>query len=231
MVKPEPRRPPRAAAVRAVRGAGRPAGLGPLSLLCLCHRRPSCAPHAAAVAREPAGILPAPGRAPRSHLLQVPQGLCVGEGTHLQIAEETRLHQGVRLGARGAAGAPRLGWHRLLIAFNPQPSLGSWQGARRAAVRRAKCLLHTQLRGEERAGEAQKGTGAMEWGMQHALPAMCVAPGSTAGTGSLLQGSLRRAAHGHPQHRAPGWRDRVTGGCHGCLCTRGDTRVCPHSRL
>lgn len=151
---------------------------------------------------------------------------------------------------------------------SPSPHSPSWEAGReqgRAAVRRAKWLLHTSSASEERHGDALgprkppaipeathgciplggarergvRGTG----GSRGALPAMCVAPGTTAGT-SLLQGSLRRAAHGRVTHSiggpgpgppcatprcARGTREGG-GGAHWCLCTRGDARVCSHSR-
>lgn len=81
------------------------------------------------------GFLGVPGT-PRSHLLEVTQGLRLGKGTHLQVPEETRLHQRVllqtRLGlsTRGAMAPPWLSQHGVLVTLTPRLVLGSWEGTR-----------------------------------------------------------------------------------------------------
>lgn len=83
---------------------------------------------------------------PGSHLLEVPQGLRLGEGTHLQVPEETCLHQGTRLGlsTRGAMGPPRLSRRGVLVTLTPRPILGSWEGARASGSQMSKAVApHT----------------------------------------------------------------------------------------
>lgn len=131
------------------------------------------------------------------------------------------------------------------------PHSPSWEAGReqgRAAVRPAKRLLHASCPPEERRdkGTAQSPESprpspgdaghAGYRGSRGALPAMPPAPGTTAGTVSLPQGSLREqhtqpVTHSTggppvPPRAVPQGPGRVTG-CHWCLRTRGDTRVCP----
>lgn len=122
VVKPEPRRPLRASARRAARGsAAHGGGLSPLSLPHHC--LPDILLLPSAPPGDPACILQAPSGAglllavpwggpgtPWSHLLKVSEGLRLDEGTHLQVLEEARLHQGARLGLStwGAMGPPQV---------------------------------------------------------------------------------------------------------------------------
>lgn len=235
VVKPEPRQPPRASARRAARGSAAP-GEGAEVPLPIPHHVPLLV-HPG----DPARILQAPSNAigeswwchgrgaggrfpdtPQSHLLEVPQGLRLGEGTHLQVPEEICLHQGARLGPstwRGT-GAPRLGWRGVLVALTPRPVLGSWEGwrasgsqASKAAAPHPACpqdvtggdtrtpwspgpspgVMHAAGARHPRLGAGA--CGVRGGGSGGTLPAMRLAGGSTAGP-SPLQGSLRRGAHG-----------------------------------
>lgn len=249
LVKPEPRRPPRAAALRAVRGAWRPAGPGP-SAAATCPAAVTRGP-----ATNPASTrqVPCGSQRPAVSPAQSPAGSVCGRGA------PSPGPGGDTSAPRGQAGAghprgrctPSVRLAQAPHRLHPTALLGKLAGSKgeQQSDQQSGCSTPRVPPSRGDKGTAQSPESprpspgdaghAGYRGSRGALPAMPLAPGTTAGTVSLLQGSLREqhtypVTHSTggppvPPRAVPQGPGRVTGrvtGYHWCLRTRGDTRVC-----